>query len=227
MKILRLFLTVFSLAASVVTPPPAPAVGPAAVFRPGEDFLAGFHAACATLAGGEFGECFVAQMSAAGASPAAVDFARRTGNRGYLRELRETGAVDVAFVEYPFRANENQGCLLVNGDPAMFDVDDPAHIASKDLEANSVYAFLRKNRPKVAIFPGDRSGASGPLAQSRRGGGQRFMVLYRLRDGCHACVSVGYARVAFDFDALGKYLGTEILQVRSQLGAATRGAPPQ
>jgi predicted secreted protein len=40
--------------------------------------------------------------------------------------------------------------------------------------------------------------------------GQRFVVEYRLRNLCHACELVGFARFAFDFDHAGQFLGTRL-----------------
>jgi hypothetical protein len=185
-------------------------IGPAAVFTPGPTFLARFHETCDAKSGPAFGECFVAQMAKAGASPAAIAFARSTGNLGYLREFRESGRVDVAQVEYPFRANESQAWLLVNGNPPMLDVGETEPIR-KLLEGNPVYKNLRGPYPKIAVFL--RSTQSGPRALGRKDG-QRFAVVYDLRDGCRACKSVGFAPVAFDFDAEGRLVGRELGQVR-------------
>src|SRR5262245_35336980 len=115
------------LAAAAQAPAPAPApVGADAVWKPPADFRATVTAACGKAK--DFGACFVDEMRAAGASAAAVDFAKRTDNQGYMTSFRDTGRVDVANVEYPFRANENALVFLVNGEPAMIDVDDVSRI---------------------------------------------------------------------------------------------------
>lgn len=194
---------------------PAP-IGPDAVWAPPADFRARFHEAC-DPAGPGMGACFLRQMQAAGASPAAVEFARRTGEQGYLTRFRDTGVVDVAYAEYPFRANENQVVLLVNGEPPMLDVDDTSSIGQPALDANPTYAGMKKSFPKIALFPGDRSDGQLPRAlERRRAGGQRFVVVYELRDGCHACQVLGYARIGLDFDAQGRFAGAEVEQVRPQ-----------
>jgi hypothetical protein len=218
----RLALALLALAASLpgsepaATPASPSPVGPDAVWSPPEGFRSAFQAACGALGGKEFSECFVARMQKAGASEAALAFVRRTGGMGYLAQFRETGKVDVAYAEYPFRANENQVCFLVNGDPPLIDVDDPARIDRKALEANPSWTELRKSFPKLALFPAPRGGGQNPRAVTRKSGGQQFVVIYSLTDGCHACKTVGYVRVAFDFDVAGKFLGTEIEQVRAR-----------
>ncbi len=219
-NLLRLFAAAAFLAAAALPAqeaasarPPSP-VGPDAVWAPPADFRAAFQAACDSAAG-DMGACFLGQMEKAGASPAALDFARRTGSQGYLALFRDTGLVDVAYAEYPFRANENQVVFLVNGEPPMLDVDDTSRIGRAGLDANPSYAGLKKAFPKVTLFPGDRSDIRLPRAVRRRHGqGQRFVVVYELRDGCHACANLGYARVGLDFDTGGRFVGTEVEQVR-------------
>ena len=197
------------------TPPPAP-VGPDAVWAPPPTFLAAMHKACDKGAPARFGECFVAQMRKAGASEPALAFARRTGNQGYLHDFRNTGKVDVAHAEYPFRANQNQVCFLVNGDPPMIDVDDPQWITKSMLEANPVYTDLLKRFPNLAIFPGTRFGEIAPSGGNLKSGGQRFDLDFLLRDGCRACTAVGSMKVAFDFDVNGKFVEAQLGRVRAR-----------
>ena len=64
------------------------------------------------------------------------------------------------------------------------------------------------------LFGGDRSITQPPKMIVQSGKGQRFVVEYRLLNGCHACERVGRARFAFDFDAEGKFLGSTLLDVR-------------
>ncbi len=196
-------------------PAPAP-VGPAAVWSPASTFLPSMHKACDKRPAGRFGECFVSQMAKAGASGPALDFARRTGNQGYLREFRDTGKVDVAYAEYPFRANQNQVCLLVNGEPSMIDVDDLSLIRADALADNAAYASLVKRFPNLATFPGIRFGVTAPGAANLKNGGQRFVLDFQLKDGCRACVVVGSMRVSYDFDVNGKFIETKVGPVRAR-----------
>ena len=206
-----------SLAQEGAPPAPAPSpVGPDAVWTPPSTFLAAMHKACDKGAPARFGECFVAQMKKAGAPEAALAFARRTGNQGYLHDFRNTGKVDVAHADYPFRANQNQVCFLVNGDPSMIDVDDPKWISKAMLDANPVYADLLQRFPNLAIFPGVRFGETSPAGANLKSGGQRFDLDFLLRDGCRACTAVGSMKVAFDFDVNGKFVETQIGRVRAR-----------
>ena len=139
---------------------------------------------------------------------------RRTGDLGYLSAFTKAGTVDVARAEFPFRANENSLCFLVNGMPPMIDVDDASLVDRAALAANPAYAALLKAHPNLAIFPGPRSGPSAVKGYLLGDGAQRFEVDYVLVDGCHACARVGILRLAFQFDASGRFLGTGVLAVR-------------
>ena len=95
-----------------------------ALFQPGMSTMRRARETCAKGPGREFSACFVLRMQAAGASPQAVAFMHAIDNDGFMRDFRETGRVDIAFAVYPFAANENQHCLLVNGTPNLIDVDN-------------------------------------------------------------------------------------------------------
>ncbi len=146
-------------------------------------------------------------MAQAGASPAALAFTRRLDNEAYLEALDETaGPVAVAHVFYPFRANENQAWLLVNGAPPLIDVDDRRDLDLAALRSSPAYAAIRRRYPNVSFWPGDRGRAAPQIGEN----GREFVVGYLLRDLCHACATVGHVRFAFEFDAAGTFLGTQL-----------------
>jgi hypothetical protein len=175
------------------TPAPAP-VSADAVWIPDPGFPESVHAAC-DAAPARFGECFVAQMEKAGAPPPALAFAQRTGNQGYAQAFRDAGVVDIAWAEFPFRANENQVCFLVNGRPPWIDVDDGSRFDRDALAANAVYSEIKAKYPNVTIFPGHRAGPNTPRAVKLAAGGQRFSV---------------------DYDADGAFVGTKVMSVRAK-----------
>lgn len=196
-------------------PAPPGAVGADAVWKPPADFRGRVVKSCADP-GDAFLECFVAQMRASGAPEAAAAFTRRLGDPAYAVAFRDTGRVDVVYVESPFRANENALVELVNGDPPLIDVDDLARLDRKSFSGFPAWTGLERAYPNLALFPRDRRPRSAPRSVKLRNGGQRFVVVYDIHDGCHACQVVGYARVGWDFDAQGRFLGTETIQVRPQ-----------
>lgn len=189
-------------------------IGPEAVWHPDSSFRERVIERCSPPGKQDFGECFVSVMKDSGASPPALVFTKLTGNMAYLRGFRETGVVDIAYVHYPFRANENYGCFLVNGTPPLINADDYDIVQKIEMKKNKQYAGIFFAFPEAAIWPGDRFGDDCIQSDTIRGI-QRFVVAYRILNGCHACELLGSAKVAFDFDVAGKFLGTELLQVEA------------
>lgn len=189
-----------------------------AVWMPGPGIMDGMREKCGALTGTQSSECFISTMESSGASPQALAFARSTGSIAYLRDFRETGRADVAYVHYPFRADENFGCFLVNGEPPVVDVDDPRYEPKDDLQKDRQYNSLVKGFPNVSRWPGQRSGPAYPLLKKMPGNVQRFVVGYRLLNGCITCERLGNAWFAFDFDGTGKFMGTRLMGMDRNTG---------
>ena len=196
---------------------PAPGkIGPSAVWQPPQDFLAKAQAACDKTDPPNYTECFIDQMSKSGAPAEAVSFTRLLyrqgdGQVGILADFHKVGPVDVARVMYPLRANDNYGLLLVNGDPAILDVDDLKKLDRAAMEQNPLYQAVKQKYTATDIWPGDRSGTVWPQVKPLPDGGQQFIIGYPLLNGCHACAHTGLALFSWDFDAKGKFLGTKYI----------------
>jgi predicted secreted protein len=189
----------------------------ASVWTPAPDTLSAIRTKC-----GDAGDpsrleiCFLGEMTSNGASPEAVAFSRSAADIGviYMRAFRKVGPVDVAYVQYVFRANELDGVFLVNGDPSPIDLDDDDVLPKARLQSNSAYSQLASRYPNVSIWPGDRFDTELPALVDTGWGTQTFAVDYILRDGCHACAQIGTANVAFQFDADGKFQGAKVTGVK-------------
>jgi hypothetical protein len=209
------FLPALALAVSLTAgPATAGRVTTAAVWHPPAGFFDVFHQHCAGHRGQAFVDCFDAEMARAGASEAALAFARRLDGEAYLEALDQWfgGPVAVAHVINPFRANENAAWLLVNGTPSLIDVDDHKLLALGELHATPQYRALARHYAEVTFWPGER-GLRRPEFLPLPNGGQRFVIGYQLHDRCHACAIVGQVRYAFDFAPDGSFLGTRLLSV--------------
>lgn len=195
----------------------APAkIGPSAVWQPPQDFIAKAHAACDKSNPPNYAECFIEQMSKSGAPAEAVSFTRMLyrqsdGQVGIMSGFHKVGSVEVARIMYPLRANDNYGLLLVNGDPAILDVDDLKKLDRAPMDQNPMYQAVKQQYPNMDIWPGDRSGATWPQVKPLPDGGQQFILGYPLINGCHACAHVGLALFAWNFDSRGKFLGTRYI----------------
>jgi hypothetical protein len=191
-------------------------IGPSAVWQPPQDFIAKAHAACDQSNPPNYAECFIDQMSKLGAPADAVSFTRMLykqsdGQVGIMTGFHQVGPVDEARVMYPLRANDNYGLLLVNGDPAILDVDDLKKLDRAGMEQYPLYQAVKQKYTKTDLWPGDRSGKMWPQTKPLPDGGLQFIIGYPLRNGCHACTPTGLARFSWDFDAKGKFLDTQYI----------------
>jgi predicted secreted protein len=186
----------------------------AAVWNPSADVLASVRTKCEADPD-KIETCFLGEMKSAGASPEAVAFARSMAGTGviYLRALRTVARVDVAYIQYAFRANELEGVLLVNGSPSPIDVDDESQYPTAELQKYPPYAAIANKYPNVSIWPADRTNPQLPKLDATGWGSQSFQVNYILRDGCHACAQIGTATFAFPFDDHGKFQGARVSSV--------------
>lgn len=191
----------------------SPKIGVNGVFNGDEKFVDAAKAACQDQDSDKLQDCFAAQMKKAKASPAAAEFSKQLGEPGFLRDYKVAGPVDIAYVLYPYRANENQSCLIVNGQPARIDVDNHKLVGSGALKYNATYETLARSHKDISLWPSDRYSIEVPDIEMGPGSGPRIVVNYRLREKCHACAVLGHAWYSFDFDTKGKFQGAKLMTV--------------
>jgi hypothetical protein len=187
-----------------------------AVWQVSPQFLASAHAVCDKSSHPGDGDCLINQMAKAGAPTAAVSFTRELfkqshGEFGVMTGFQKQSPVALAWVTYPLRANTNYGLLLVNGRPAMINVEDLKLLDRKTMEQSFQFQDLKNQFPKVDVWPGDRDGKIWPTSQAGPSGGTQFVVGYPLLNGCHACERAGFAIFTWNFDSQGKFLGTAFM----------------
>lgn len=180
------------------------------VWVPSNDALEEMRRDCLGVEGVDEMACVAQVMERFGASSSARTFSRMASELAFMNKFEEVGLVDVAYVLFPFRANENQGCYLVNGEPPLVDVDDFELLDKASLERNAQYKAIRGEYPQVTLWPGDRSPEGFLSYRIFEDGRHRFVFDYYLRDGCRACPMVGVAVFAFDFDPWGRFEGSEL-----------------
>ena len=163
-----------------------------------------------------FAQCFMDHMAEGGAPPQAVAFTRELykvsdGDIGILYGLHKVGPVDIAWVNYPLRANTNYGLLFVNGQPRILNVEDLKLLDQSAMEQDPQFQNTKAQFPKVAVWPGDRDGTTWPNSQPGPNGGIQFTVGYPLLNGCHACERAGFVMFNWNFGPQGKFLGTTFM----------------
>jgi hypothetical protein len=197
--------------AAAATEPPK--IGASAVWQVTQEFTTNAHNACDKSAPSGFAECAIGQMNKAGASPDSVSFTRELyrqshGDVGIMTGLQAVGPVDIAWITYPFRANNNNGLLFINGEPRIVNVENLKLLDRKTMEQSPQFKDLKFRFARVDVWPGDRDGKTWPNSQTGPNGGIQFVVAYPLIDGCHACARAGFALFTWNFTAQGKFLGT-------------------
>lgn len=197
-------------------------VGPAAIWNPDQAAMRAIRQKCSPLSPPEFGACFISGMKDSGASPEAVAFAKSMEDPAFLRAFRKVGPVDVAYVTYPFRANQNEACLLVNGNPPRVDIDALQTLPQEEMKRDPVYRELVAKSPEALLFAGDRYETDYPTVENLNSGGNRFIASYDLKNRCRACELLGIVKFGFDFDAKGTFLGAKFLRITKAAGLNLR-----
>jgi hypothetical protein len=196
---------------------PTQKIGPSAVWQMPDSFRTTALKKCGDATQHpSFADCFINQMAKGGASPQAVAFTRALynvsgGDVGIMNRFHKVGPVDIAWINYPLRANTNYGLLFVNGQPPVINVEDLKLLDQKGMEQDPEFQNTKAQYPNVGVWPGDRDGTAWPNSQPGPSGGVQFTVGYPLINGCHACAQVGFALFNWNFDAQGKFNGTTFM----------------
>jgi len=178
--------------------------GPAQIWSPPRDVLPSLFQ-CQQRLG-----CVSQVMLANGASPDAVAFFHLTS--WLLSDIQDTGPVQLGTIFVPWRANENTQTAFLGGMPAVVYPEQEGKSLTPSLERDADYQAILAAHPDMMFW------APGPTVEGMEpapDGGQRFLLRYRLLDGCHACAILGWVHVAFDFAPDSTYEGLRLLGVET------------
>jgi hypothetical protein len=194
-------------------------IGEQAVWNAATDDLSEIGKACKNTDPAEYNQCFIEQMGGY-ASSEAVAFSQFLATQkrpqvGYLAGIREAGLVDLGYVVYLGNAKLNHGWALMNGIPALVNVDDLALLPRAAMEKDARFGALRMNHPQLQLSVTDdqRRPDSLPQIEQLAEGGERFVIPYSLQEPCPGCAPVAHASFGFDFDGAGKFLGVRLLKI--------------
>jgi hypothetical protein len=195
-------------------------IGDEAVWNAGKEDLRAIDLACTNSGAAEYSECFIDQMGEY-ASSDAVAFtqlmaSQKSPRLAYLAGLKESGLVDLGYVVYPGSGNMHQGWVLLNGVPALVNLDD-VMVLPKSMEKDAKYVALRQSHPQIQLVVNDeqRKADSSPQIERLAGEGERFIVPYSLQESCAGCAPLAQATFGFDFNNAGKFLGIKFLRVEN------------
>jgi hypothetical protein len=194
-------------------------IGEEAIWNAGPEDLGAISQACKKTDAARYQECFVEQMGEY-ASSDAVAFAEMMASQksrrlGYLTGLREYGLVDLGYVVYPGNEHTHQGWALLNGIPALINLDEVAVLPKSAMEKDTQYAALHQSHPQMKLVVNDeqRKADTSPQIERLPGEGERFAVPYSLQAPCAGCAPLAQAMFGFDFDDGGKFMGIKFLRV--------------
>ncbi|HKD78268.1 MAG TPA: hypothetical protein VKH81_01145 [Candidatus Angelobacter sp.] len=210
------FVTFMQVKANEDTDDP---VGTSAIWSPENEDLSEIAQSCKAEAATAYNKCFIEQMGSYASSEAVTFseflFQQTPARVGYLSGLHEAGPIDLGLVTYPNSAGLNRGWVLVNGAPAIVDVDNLKLLPQSAMEKDAHFSALRTHYPQLhlAIADDDRGTETLPEMQALGNGSQRFVINYSLKEPCPACQAVAHASFGFDFDPTGKFLGVKFIKV--------------
>ena len=154
--------------------------------------------------------CLLRTMERSGARPQAVAAARmlvRANKAGFISAWRPLGKAALATVTYPFRANTNEGSLLIGSDGAAIDVDEDA-VREEDRATAAWRAFSAAHPDAAPFAPADFIGGT-----ATDDGGQRLLFSTPLKS-CHACADDGALLVAYTVDKAGIVRERQLLTIK-------------
>jgi hypothetical protein len=190
-----------------------------AVWNAANDDLRAIDQACKNSSAAGYSECFIDQMGGY-ASSDAIAFTQMLASQksprlGYLADLREYGVVDLGYVVYPGNGNMHQGWTLVNGIPAMVNLDDVTILPKSAMEKDPQYIALRQSHRQIQLVVNDeqRKADASPQIERLPGEGERFVVPYSLQEPCAGCAPLAQASFGFDFNDAGKFVGIKFLRI--------------
>jgi hypothetical protein len=153
-------------------------------------------------------DCLVGAMRRSGASAGAVAFTQKliaSDNPGYVSGWKQAGPVGIATITYPFRANTNEGAVLVPvaGDP----IDADAYQLSAADKARADYKAAMADHPDAFLVP------PGTISTEPSADGGLRVLVTTPTAVCHACQPGASIIVGYDFDASGHFLGSKVVAV--------------
>ncbi len=150
-------------------------------------------------------DCLIGAMKAGGATPAALAFTERLASRrdfGFMTGWRQAGAVGIATITYPWRANSNEAQAIVpaTGDPIFV---DEYRMTAADKARGDWRRFVAAHPQAFPVTPATvANGATGDTIIAR----------YRLAT-CRACAALGEMTVVWRFAGDGRLIGARVERI--------------
>ncbi|AHA28242.1 hypothetical protein [Candidatus Liberibacter americanus] len=137
----------------------------------------------------------------------AAEYLSRNIEPAYVSGYQREGLIDILYIEYPTRANENSGIILV---PAIGKPIDIEHTFDKNFNLSNSLTWKRfsKNNPVVLPYS-----LGGLLRKEQNDKGIKLIFPYALRS-CHGCDDVAFMDVGYSFTNKGEFIGSYLSGIR-------------
>jgi len=181
-------------------------VGPNAVWNPPDGKWEAIFNKCSRGKSKLFVSCIALNMRQKGASQRAVEFTKSMKGEVYLSSFREMGKVDLGEITAPLLNDPIvTSFILVNGSTNILDLW--SKVEKIDITRDRNYTNFVRRFPNVELWPMH----GFDKVQKLSGREQRFIFEFTLLNGCRGCEVAGSAKIAFDFDVSGTFLGTSLI----------------
>ncbi|MBB5368350.1 MULTISPECIES: hypothetical protein [unclassified Janthinobacterium] len=166
--------------------------------------------ACRTAQAEAVDTCLLRTMQKSGARPQAIAAAKglvAAGNPGFISAWRPLGKAGLATVTYPFRANTNQGSLLVSSDGTAVDIDWEL-LRDEDRATDTWRTFASAHPDSLPFAPASFVGTT-----DSEDGGHSLLFSTPLKS-CHACATDGSLLVSYEIDKEGVVRSRKLLAIK-------------
>jgi hypothetical protein len=106
-------------------------------------------------------------------------------------------------------ADHNDAFVIITPKDKVIDIDDYAILSNINIKSAANFKELAQKNPAIdSLWPGNHQ---YPESVTLPGGIQQLQFTYAVLNGCHACAIGAIAKVGFNFDPEGDFLGTQLL----------------
>ncbi|MEZ3498450.1 hypothetical protein HP564_02675 [Pantoea sp. KPR_PJ] len=150
--------------------------------------------------------CLTDEVKKSGSPEAlkSVQYIAKQGETGYVAKFTKEGPIGVAVIEYPFRANNNSGTLLIPSTGNPVDVED----FQDKIKANPAWLAFEKQHPDSTAWS---PATLEKMSQTDNGISLTFSYPVK---SCHACDDTGAIYISYDFTRNGNYLGHKVTDIQ-------------
>jgi hypothetical protein len=127
-----------------------------------------------------------------------------------MSSFKKIGIVDMADLVCPFNDSSPAATVLLNGRPAIVEVNDLKYLNKIDLLSNPDYHKILYKYTEPLLWP-----YTDGLVEVEKlpEDAERYVFKFRLLNGCEACPLAGTMTVGYEFNAAGRFTGVKLIKL--------------